>query len=225
MSRAIRYVALVTATVVAAIVFSQLPALGQEGRGGRAGRGGEGRQGGQAQSLPEAPPIGFFGSYKVAADKMDPSKLPIIGAWRMNFEKSDPSLKAQGRFKPTATTIYAAEKGGIRHSIFNSYPPAVNNYETVFTLEARTYWAKLDGKGIYPNPQGPNGKGETAGLWLVDRNTVFRERWVGGAVDERTLYRVSPDGNMLVWTNFPATGDSTHFVWDRIQLPWRGGGQ
>jgi len=167
----------------------------------------------------EAPKIGFFGSYKIAADKTDPSKLPIIGAWRMNFEKSDPSLKAQGRFKPTATTIYAAENGGIRHSIFNSYPPAVNNYETVFTLEARTYWAKLDGKGIYPNPQGPNGKGETAGLWLVDRNTIFRERWVGGAVDERTLYRVSPDGNTLVWTNFPATGDSTHFVWDRIQLP------
>ena len=40
----------------------------------------------------EAPPIGFFGSYKVAKDKMDPSKLPIIGAWRMNFEKSDPSM-------------------------------------------------------------------------------------------------------------------------------------
>ena len=71
----------------------------------------------------EAPKIGFFGSYKVTADKLDPSKLPIIGAWRMNFEKSDPS--------------------------FNSYPPAVNNYKTVFTPEARSYWAKLDGKGIY----------------------------------------------------------------------------
>ena len=72
----------------------------------------------------EAPKIGFFGSYRVTADKMDPSKLPIIGAWRMNFEKSDPSMKAAGRFKPTATTIYAAENGGIRHSVFNSYPPA-----------------------------------------------------------------------------------------------------
>ena len=56
MSRAIRYVALVTGTVVAAIVFSQSPVLGQQGRGGRGGRGGEGRQGGQAQNLPEAPP-------------------------------------------------------------------------------------------------------------------------------------------------------------------------
>ena len=35
----------------------------------------------------EAPGIGFFGSYKVAGDKKDPSKLPIIGAWRMNFER------------------------------------------------------------------------------------------------------------------------------------------
>ncbi len=167
----------------------------------------------------EAPPIGFFGSYKVAKDKIDPSTLPIIGAWRMNFEKSDPSLKASGRFKPTATTIYAVENGGIRHSIFNSYPPATKDYDKVFTLEARTYWAKLDGKGIYENPQGPNGKGETAGLWLIDRNTIFRERWVKGAVDERTLYRVSPDGKTLVWTNFPAEGDSSQFVWDKITLP------
>jgi hypothetical protein len=201
MRRTTHYVALISMTVASMIVWSILsygpPALGQA----------------------EAPKIGFFGSYKVTADKMDPSKLPIIGAWRMNFEKSDPSMKAAGRFKPTATTIDAAESGGIRHSIFNSYPPAVNNYQTVFTLEARTYWAKLDGKGIYENPQGPNGKGETAGLWLVDRNTIFRERWVKGAVDERTLYRVSPDGNTLVWTNFPASGDSTHVVWDRIRLP------
>ena len=170
----------------------------------------------------EAPSIGFFGSYKVAADKVDPAKLaqlPIVGAWRMNFEKSDPSMKAAGRFKPTATTIYAAENGGIRHSIFNSYPPADNTYTTVFTPEARGYWAKLDGKGIYKDPQGPNGKGETAGLWLIDRNTVFRERWVKGEVDERTLYRVSPDGKTLTWTNFPAEGNSSHVVWDRITLP------
>ena len=170
----------------------------------------------------EAPAIGFFGSYKVAADKVDPAKLaqlPIVGAWRMNFEKSDPSMKAAGRFKPTATTIYAAENDGIRHSIFNSYPPTVNNYTTVFTPEARAYWAKLDGKGIYKDPQGPNGLGQTAGLWLIDRNTVFRERWVKGEVDERTLYRVSPDGRTLTWTNFPAEGNSSHVVWDRITLP------
>jgi hypothetical protein len=28
--------------------------------------------------------LGFIGSYKIAAEKMDPSKLPIIGAWRIN---------------------------------------------------------------------------------------------------------------------------------------------
>jgi hypothetical protein len=196
MRRTAPYLALVS-MIVASILTYGPPVLGQA----------------------EAPSIGFFGSYKVTADKVDPAKLPIIGAWRMNFDRSDPSMKAAGRFKPTATTIYAAENGGIRHSVFNSYPPAVNNYKTVFTPEARSYWAKLDGKGIYENPQGPNGKGETAGLWLVDRNTIFRERWVKGAVDERTLYRVSPDGNTLVWTNFPASGDSTHVVWDRIRLP------
>src|SRR5258705_12920605 len=134
MGRTTRYVALLTMIVTTTFLWSIFscgpPVLGQA----------------------EAPKIGFFGSYKVAADKMDPSKLPIIGAWRMNFEKSDPSMKAAGGFKPTATTIYAAEKGGIRHSIFNSYPPPDDNYETVFTPEARTYCAKLDGKGIYANP-------------------------------------------------------------------------
>ena len=115
MRRAIRYVALITATVVAAIVFSQLPVLGQEGRGGR---GGEGRQGGQAQSLPEAPPIGFFGSYRIAADKINPSKLPIIGAWRINFDRSDPALKLANRFKDTGTVIYSAENGGIKQEVF-----------------------------------------------------------------------------------------------------------
>ena len=167
----------------------------------------------------EAPAIGFFGGYKVAGDKKDPSKLPHIGAWRMNFERSDPSMKAGGRFKPTATTIFAVEGDGIRHSIFNAYPPTMNDYTTVFTPEARTYWAKLDGKGIYKDPQGPNGLGQTAGLWLIDRNTIFRERWVKGEVDERTLYRVSPDGQTLTWTNFPAEGNSSHVVWDRITLP------
>ena len=121
MRRTMRYVALLMMIVTSTIVWSILscgpPVLGQA----------------------EAPKIGFFGSYKVTADKMDPSKLPIIGAWRMNFEKSDPSMKAAGRFKPTATTIYAAENGGIRHSVFNSYPPTVNNYLTVFTPEARSY--------------------------------------------------------------------------------------
>ena len=167
----------------------------------------------------EAPSIVFFGSYKVADDKVDPADLPIIGAWRMNFERSDARMKAAGRFAPTATTIYTVENGGIRHAVFNSYPPKVDTYDTVFTPEARSYWFKLDGQNIYKNPQGPNGRGQTVGMWLIDLNTIFRERMTKGVVDERVLYRVSPDGQTLTWTGFNSERDSGHVVWDRISLP------
>ena len=116
----------------------------------------------------EAPSIGFFGSYKVADDKVDPATLPIVGAWRMNFDRSDARMRTAGRFAPTATTIYTVENGGIRHAVFNSYPPKVDTYDTVFTTEARSYWFTLDGQNIYENPQGPNGRGQTVGIWLVD---------------------------------------------------------
>ena len=172
MSRATRCAGLFTAAVVAAIVFSQLSVLGQEGRGGR---GGEGRQG-QAQNLPEAPPIGFFGSYRVAGDKTDPSKLPLLGAWRINFNRSDPALKLANRFKDTGTVIYTAENGGIKQEVFLYWPPTKADYKNVFTDDAREFWFKLDGKNIYPNPQGPNGLGQTVAMWLVDRNTIYRER-------------------------------------------------
>ena len=93
--------------------------------------------------------------------------------------------------------------------------------ETVYTDDARTYWFKLDGKNIYPNPQGPNGQGQTAGMWLIDRNTIFRERATKGVIDERVLYRVSPDGQTLTWTGFNADRDSSQTAWDRIDLPAR----
>jgi hypothetical protein len=186
------------------------------------GQGGRGGQGGEARAkLAEAPPIGFFGSYRVAADKIDPSKLPIIGAWRINFDKSDPVMKAQGRFKETGTVIYTAVNGGVKQEVFLFYPPKDDSYKTVFTDDGREFWFKLDGKNIYENPQGPNGLGQTVGMWLVDRNTLFRERATKGVIDERVLYRVSPDGKTLVWTNFYATGDGGHVVWDRIELPRR----
>ena len=213
MSSASRHVAMVEAdlqvrlyiaTVVAAIVFSQLPVLGQEGRG-----------------LPEAPSIGFFGSYRVANEKMDPSKLPIIGAWRINFDRSDPALKLANRFKDTGTLIYTAENGGIKQEVFLYWPPTKVDYKHVFTDDAREFWFKLDGKNIYPNPQGPNGLGQTVAMWLVDRNTIYRERATKGVVDERVMYRVAPDGNTLVWTNFNADGNSGHQVWNRIRIPQR----
>jgi hypothetical protein len=152
---------------------------------------------------------------------MDPSKLPIIGAWRINFDKSDPSMRAQGRFKDTGTTIYTAMNGGIKTETFLFYPPKDDSYKTVFTDDGREYWFKLDGKNIYENPQGPNGLGQTVGVWLIDRNTIYRERMTKGVIDERVLYRVSPDGRTLVWTNFNADRDSGHVVWDRIELPRR----
>src|SRR5438093_411448 len=137
MTRPIQCAALVTATVVAAIVFSQLPVFGQEGRGGRGG---------------EAPPIGFFGGYRVAAEKKDPSKLPIIGAWRINFNRSDQALKLQNRFKDTGTIIYTAENGGIKQEVFLYWPPTKVDYKNTFTDDAREFFFKLDGKNIYPNP-------------------------------------------------------------------------
>ena len=160
-------------------------------------------------------------SYRVAAEKMDPSRLPIIGAWRINFDKSDPVMKQQGRFKETGTTIYTSVNGGIKTETFLFYPPKDDRYKTVFTDDGREYWFKLDGKNIYENPQGPNGLGQTVAMWLVDRNTLYRERMTKGVIDERVLYRVSPDGRTLVWTNFGADRDSGHVVWDRIALPRR----
>jgi hypothetical protein len=203
MSRAIRYLELFIVTVVATIVLSQLPVLGQEGRGG------------------EAPSIGFFGSYRMAGEKTDPSKLPIIGAWRINFDRSDPALKLANRFKNTGTVFYTAENGGIKQEVFLYWPPTKVDYKNVFTDDAREFWFKLDGKNIYPNPQGPNGLGQTVAMWLVDRNTLYRERATKGVVDERVMYRVAPDGNTLVWTNFNAEGNSGHQVWNRIPLPQR----
>lgn len=216
MNRTTRFLGVLSVTV-ASILVLQMPMLGQGGRGG------EGRQGGQAARpiLPEAPPVGFFGSYRIAAEKTDPSKLPIIGAWRINFDKSDPSMRAQGRFKDTGTNIYTAENGGIKTETFLFYPPKDDSYKTVFTDDGREYWFKLDGKNIYKDPQGPNGLGQTVAMWLVDRNTLYRERMTKGVVDERVMYRVSPDGRTLVWTNFNAGGESGHVVWDRIELPRR----
>ena len=111
------------------------------------------------------------------------------------------------------------EAGGVRHSVFNSYPLKVDTYNTVFTPEARSYWFKLDGQNLYENPQGPNGRGQTVGMWLIDLNTIFRERMTKGVIDERVLYRVSPDGQTLTWTGFNSERDSGHVVWDRISLP------
>jgi hypothetical protein len=215
MTSTTRYFALITMIALALAVFG-LPVHGQRGEGR-----GEGRGRGAAANLPEAPPIGFFGSYRVAPHKMDPSKLPILGAWRINFDRSDPGLKIQNRFKDTGTVIYTAENGGIKQEVFLYWPPTKVDYKNIMTDDAREFWFKLDGKNIYPNPQGPNGLGQTVAMWLVDTNTLYRERATKGVVDERVMYRVSPDGRTLTWTNFNADGNSGHNVWDKIPMPTR----
>ncbi len=185
--------------------------------------GGEGRQGGApAANLPEAPPIGFFGSYRILPDRTDPSKLPFIGAWRINFDRSDPSFRTAGRFRDTGTVIYTAENGGIKQEVFLYWPPTKVDYKNTFTDDAREFWYKLDGQNIYPNPQGPNGLGQTVAMWLVDRNTMYRERATKGVVDERVMYRVSPDGKTHTWTRFDQQGSNpSHQVWEKIPMPTR----
>jgi hypothetical protein len=59
-------------------------------------------------------------------------------------------------------------------------------------------------------------------MWLADRNTLYRERATKGVVDEKVLYRVSPDGKTLVWTSFMnVNGNSGQNVWDRVEMPPR----
>ncbi len=209
----------ILASLALLLLLTQSPLTGQGGAGRGQGRDGAGRE--DRPSLPEAPAIGFFGSYRVAGNKVDPSTLPIIGAWRINFDKSDPGVRAAGRFKETGTTIYTAADGGIKTETFLYWPPTKVDYRTTFTDDAREYWFKLDGKNIYKDPQGPNGLGQTVAMWLIDRNTLYRERATTGVIDERVMYRVSPDGNTLAWTTFNADGNSGHQVWDRIPMPRR----
>ncbi len=86
-----------------------------------------------------------------------------------------------------------------------------DSYKTVLTgRTGGSFFEALDGKNIYENPQGRlNGLGQTVGMWLVDRNTAFRERATKASdPDERVLYRVSPDGKTPVWTTLNSGGDS-----------------
>jgi hypothetical protein len=162
--------------------------------------------------------MGFFGSYTTLPEKTNPSTLPIIGAWRINLARSDPGI--QPRFTATAMTIFIAEDGGIRQEVYLDYPPKVDTYTTVFDPRYRSFWFKLDGQSIYKDPQGPNGMGQTVAMWLVDRNTLYRERATKDVVDEKVLYRVSPDGKTLVWTSFGnVERNSGQNVWDRAEMP------
>src|SRR5439155_25834642 len=90
--------------------------------------------------------------------------------------------------------------------------------KTPFTVDEREYWFKLDGMNIYKDPQGPNGLGQTLAVFLIDRNTLYRQRMTKGVIDERVLYRTSPDGSTLAWSGVSAEGNGSLTVWKRMPL-------
>src|ERR1700680_3207732 len=68
----------VVVLVLTGAVLMLAPGLLMLGQSSEGPRGSESKE--SRAKLPEAPPIGFFGSYRVAADKLDPfigSSLPV----------------------------------------------------------------------------------------------------------------------------------------------------
>lgn len=156
---------------------------------------------------------------RTASAQADPTGLPIIGTWRINLDKSSPNIRKIRQEGWTCT--YTVETGGIRHSVYDKYPAPYAGLPTGLAPHDHTYWFKLDGKQDYKDPEGPNGEGQTVAMWLVNRNTVFRQRQTKGQDDERVLYVVSPDGKTLTWYVWSAnkpnpTGETNFMVWDRV---------
>ena len=156
-----------------------------------------------------------------ASAQVDPTGLPIIGTWRINLEKSSPAIRQ--RRDPTWTSVYSVESGGIRHDVYAKYPPNdPQHVKTGVAPDDHTYWFKLDGKQLYKDPEGPNKEAQTVAMYLVDKNTIFRQRQTKGQDDERVLYVVSEDGKTLTWkawsaNNPNAAGMTNLMVWDRIK--------
>lgn len=156
----------------------------------------------------------------MANAQADPTGLPIIGVWRVNLEKSSPNIR---RIRQASwTSEYTVENGGIRHSVFDAYPPPYKGLPTGVAPHDHTYFFKLDGTQSYKDPEGPNNEEQTVAMWLVNRNTIFRQRQTKGEDDERVLYVVSPDGNTLTWYVWNAMkpdpkGVSNIIVWDRVK--------
>ena len=180
----------------------------------KAGRG----VGGLSRASPKRPPSDSSAVTASRRTRWIPPSCRSSARGASTSTSPTPACGHRSASQDTGTNIYSVVDGGIKTETFLFYPPKRNDYKTVFGDDAREYWFKLDGKNIYKDPQGPNGLGQTVGMWLVDRNTLYRERMTKGVVDERVMYRVSPDGQTLVWTNFNADGASGHVVWDRIKL-------
>jgi hypothetical protein len=156
---------------------------------------------------------------RTASAQADPKGLPILGTWRINLEKSSPAIRKIRQASWSCT--FTLENGGIRHSVYDTYPPPYTGLPTAVAPHDHTYWFKLDGKQEYKDPEGPNGEGQTVSMWLVNRNTIYRQRQTKGVDDERVTYVISPDGNTMTWSAWSAnkpnpTGETNYMVWDRV---------
>jgi hypothetical protein len=141
--------------------------------------------------------------------------LAIIGTWRINLDKSNPAIRKvrTGSF----TWIYSIEGDSIRHTVYEDYPPKYSGLPTNVAPHDHTYLFKIDGKD-YPNPEGPNGLGETIKLWRINRNVIYREVYTHGKPTERVVWAVSEDGKTMVntrWVPDNPTGVAS-MVFDRV---------
>jgi hypothetical protein len=155
--------------------------------------------------------------------QVDPTGLPIIGTWKINKTKSGPGVRNRA---DTWTAVYTVENGGIRQTMYDVYPPPYQGLPTNGVApKDHTFFYKLDGKQVYKDPEGPNGEEQTISTWLVNRNTIFRQRQTKDADDERVLYIVSDDGKTLMWWVWnampnpkaaPNPNPGPSMVWDRV---------
>ncbi len=121
--------------------------------------------------------------------------LAHYGTWRINLAKTAEINGTRFTRGDTFTWIYAPEKDGIRHTIYETYPAP---------QPTRSYFARVDGQP-YPDPHG-KGRGlrgcegdcqEFVRLTPVNRYTVAREVVTKGQFTERVMWSVSTDGKTL----------------------------
>lgn len=142
--------------------------------------------------------------------------LAHYGTWRINLAKTaalNGIVFARG---DTFTWMYAPEKDGIRHTVYETYPAP---------QPTRSYFARLDGQP-YPDPHG-KGRGlrgcvgdcqEFVRLTPVNRYTVAREVMTKGQYTERVMWSVSTDGTTLASVNVMPEDPTqvTVMVFDRV---------
>lgn len=139
----------------------------------------------------------------------DLAKLPMIGKWKFNHDKS--TFNGSRANSDTFTWIFQTEKDGLRQSIYDVYPQDKPN---------RSYFIKPNGQE-FPDPHGP-GLDQTVSWWPINRNTMFREVKEHGKPIERVIYQVSADGKTFTaqtWSpNMPnPRGQSNLMSFDRVE--------